>query len=1747
MTGSLDTTIAGAVRRYLEAQLRARPASRAFFRISGFGEGIYTALLDDLAARGWQLADKRLEVRSITPIAGHPERSMDARHSATWYRNNLAEGHALLLIQNRRSSDAQSLKDLYPVTELSLSHDGIDQLIDACVTRYQLSPGERKQLIDFVRRLSRVAYAPQLRDLAEFLAAVDATLCGRPGTTVAEAIAHALPHFGLFRCHELAGLLSNARGDKLIRQLRAAARLGDEVLDERARADYLRRLEGATLDDDTALGGLSAERKRELIGRFIEGQLRDNRTELLEVLQIDWREIQNVITAKSRVKREEKLARVADKLAELVESRDLDSEEAREVLGDLRAGTAPDGDTIDQLLAEAGDSLAKSLRHELQRLVKPRSRKHSDFLVGLAALAVELLQPRQGELEAGTQLRVNAALGGVSQARHLPEAVTAFRALYGGVEQALPEIGWQLAPLWAELDARARASAEEDEEAERERVIRVDIPFRVVVAAPGGAELARAELVWQYRSDSPAAATALTLAAEQALLERGDFGPLFGGQGGLRVPVYNSCPRTDEIGDLDLRRPIQSLGAWYERPSDLRAIVDEQLQGRSRPQSRAALDQALAQLEQAWAAFVAAASSAGLLAADIGGLLGAYEELLRTAIGQFQTGQEISSGYKAINQAWVIGPPSFEGWAVVPLLHPLKLLWWRERARYISGLVRQLLDPRAATSIVDEPRYRRELAVTYGSSGFPPVLALPPGEGRPAERFLPVEEADGYELFFRESERAEAFGLDTDLLAEDENEIAAQRAVEGITAVVQDYIETYPFVRDGIEIVLFECRNGALPGLLIERLTLASARRGWKVRVNAVVHTSDRGAPLFRRVSEWVRAERPQTDRGGQEYFPPVTIKVLECFHDELLRMREDTDIVILADVLADRGQSVYSEIDPDAEGDVALDGYLPTYRAQQEPFQQGDVYRRLLLSPPQQPALSRLFLLAQHAAMGRKPVHASETARFYRELTLDEWEQVIGSLHDRFNWVVCYDPTIDRFLMESAFPDKVQIIRYSLGLGSKRQHNLTVSSSHKAQTIVERRLAARLAQMLRQATPEFLIQVARRLVAEAKQISGDIVLRAAGPGAFLNELIGLVSAKFETERHYRASNPNALTAWILLDDFEHWFGGGKFPDLLFVAIARGVGGELRLHAEILEAKCVGQGSFDVEAHDAQEQVRRGVSRLGRAFASGAAHLDALYWYDQLYRAVTGNIHLAIEQEELWALFRDRLYHGAFTLELSGHTWALCYDGQAGIAGGPETRAFEKPAADLPDVPLWAHHYGRNELCQSLRALIEAREGLSATPEMWAPAPEQPAPAEQAEDVSGHEPYPWPSGSAGENDTASDTPRSTVPPASIEGVVAPPTPGAGAPAPTHEDPEQQWLADKARELERALRQRGVQILPIDPAQADVGPSIVRFKLRLRPNESLKKIQGVAEDLARDLALASTPIIDNVLRTNFVGVDIPRERAQVIELRPLLDGLSAPGPAELPIVIGVTPDGALVVEDLSEFPHLLVAGATNSGKSVFLRSMLLSLMTQYPAGRLELLVVDPKRTDVTFFNGVPYLRGGKVIIDRSEARDALLELVRSEMPRRQDLIANRSMKVKLFNQRYPDEALPPIVALIDEYALLVSMMDKKERESFEQDLMILAAAARSVGIHLVLATQRPSADIVTSTLKANLDARIAFRVASNTNSRVVLDTTGAENLLGRGDMLFRRPSGEIVRLQAPFMDEEQMQAYLAALVGPGASR
>jgi hypothetical protein len=382
------------------------------------------------------------------------------------------------------------------------------------------------------------------------------------------------------------------------------------------------------------------------------------------------------------------------------------------------------------------------------------------------------------------------------------EALLAFHTLYGGIETAMPGIRWELDDLWRQAQQAVPEEAEEEAEGEREKVIKVNLPFRVTLTDSQGQTLDSADLIWHYRSDSPAAATLAHLQAEaQRLAGEQGGGPLFQMVAPrLRIPIYNTCPAPNEVSDLDLSRPLSSLGAWYReateygrkifRPS-LGAGLREALQRVARKESQNAIDAVLTRMEEAWAAFVQTASERGLLAADLDGLLAAYDALLTTAAEHLQQGQEVLYGFRWLVQAWMVGPETFDEWAVMPLLHPLKLHWHRARARRFAGFLNALLSDTEPAPVVDVRRFRQELTFTYSSAGYPALVALPGKDRRPTY-FLPVHEMHGYELFHQEGLAGLAYGLDPDLVSEDESEQAAEVASVELTRVVQDYIETYP-------------------------------------------------------------------------------------------------------------------------------------------------------------------------------------------------------------------------------------------------------------------------------------------------------------------------------------------------------------------------------------------------------------------------------------------------------------------------------------------------------------------------------------------------------------------------------------------------------------------------------------------------------------------------------------------------------------------------------------------------------------------------------------------------------------------------------------------------------------------------------------------------------------------------------------------------------------------------------------------
>lgn len=797
------------------------------------------------------------------------------------------------------------------------------------------------------------------------------------------------------------------------------------------------------------------------------------------------------------------------------------------------------------------------------------------------------------------------------------------------------------------------------------------------------------------------------------------------------------------------------------------------------------------------------------------------------------------------------------------------------------------------------------------------------------------------------------------------------------------------------------------------------------------------------------------------------------------------------------------------------LPGYLELMRNEKNILEH---YRKKLILGSdcslRQPALLRYFYNSQQAAKENERISLSQAVSLRQRVTLEQWEQELKDLHRHFNWVICYDTTIDRFLLEDSFPNTVEVIRYSLGLGPKQRHNLTVSASDRTRKIVVRRLTHRLTDLLHNAPDQFREQVAAHLVDKARQISGDIVLRAAGPGVFLNELIGLIAAKWETERRFLRRHPGALIAWIYLDDFVHWFHA-KQPDLLFVAILPEADGGLILHLEVIETKCVGKANFAVEARDAQKQVAAGINRLAAAWQPGDNHLDARYWYDQLYQAVVGNLALETHQMRVWETLRHRLPEGKYTLEMSGHVWAFCYERSSGINGDRQEGENDIKAPDASHLAHRYHHYSRSGLRTLLRQLVEAGDEpiTVADPHIWGPDFDPPS-----EPVVPEPPV-------------LETTAEPLLPISI----ALEKPAVDEQLPSGID--RSWLEQMGQDVNRVLRDYDIQAFPVDANKADIGPSVIRFKAQLRAGEKLARLQKIAEDLARGLRLESVPLIDNIPGTHFVGIDLPRPEPDIIRLLPALSELPEPEIGQLWYLLGKSPGGQIKVVDLTTPPHLLVAGSTGSGKTIFLYTLAVSLMHQFGPEQLSLLLIDPKQTDFIYFEGLPHLIGGQVLIEPEEAIIALQELTESYLPERtRQLRQARSRDIKDYNRRHPLEVMKPVVVIIDEYADLVQILDKTDRQGFERSLSRLAQRARNVGIHLVIATQRPSADIVTSRLKTNLPARIAFRLPSYHDSMTVLDQPGAEKLIGRGDMLFLR-DGNLERLQGFFISPDELEDFL----------
>jgi S-DNA-T family DNA segregation ATPase FtsK/SpoIIIE len=349
-------------------------------------------------------------------------------------------------------------------------------------------------------------------------------------------------------------------------------------------------------------------------------------------------------------------------------------------------------------------------------------------------------------------------------------------------------------------------------------------------------------------------------------------------------------------------------------------------------------------------------------------------------------------------------------------------------------------------------------------------------------------------------------------------------------------------------------------------------------------------------------------------------------------------------------------------------------------------------------------------------------------------------------------------------------------------------------------------------------------------------------------------------------------------------------------------------------------------------------------------------------------------------------------------------------------------------------------------------------------------------------------------------------------------------------------------IEKTLESFGITARVVE---VNLGPAVTQYALEVALGTKLSKITALERDLALALAAPTGTIRIEapIPGRSLVGIELPNKSPEFVPLKKMLQSPEMRDKdSKLAVALGLDVSGKPIVADIGRMPHVLIAGQTGSGKSVCMNAFLSTFLFRAAPAEVKMILVDPKRVELTHYNGIPHLLT-PVIVEPEKVVSAL-KWIQTEMDRRYKLFAQAGARnIDLYNEMSGFQALPYIVLIIDELADIMLFSPVEVEDAITR----IAQMSRATGIHMILATQRPSVDVITGLIKANIPCRIAFAVASQVDSRVILDTQGAEKLLGRGDMLFLPPEqAKPIRIQGAFVSDKETNALVSFLKNQGVS-
>jgi S-DNA-T family DNA segregation ATPase FtsK/SpoIIIE len=1364
-----------------------------------------------------------------------------------------------------------------------------------------------------------------------------------------------------------------------------------------------------------------------------------------------------------------------------------------------------------------------------------------DFVSGLAQCLQSLFDQDQQSSE--RKLRITADKRNPRDLRELNrDAGLFFSFRYRGFKELVGRaVSWDVGKLFdfPELDDIWRAATKPHwNRSVAKQALQIRFFFELDVKLSNGTEENYAkQLVWKFNPNAISSELFhdWTRLAKHPLVRCTAIRELVSGKGRFQSIDLRNVRTLLPTYDNDRG----SLVAVYEREQDLRTIWSQRLreaetQQRINSSDAAKLQVLFENFTRQYTAAVAGFAEQGLASPALTEQLTAYTDLL-IALCRLAKGDRNREAL--LKPLLEIGAVPVEGGPVASIAapwHPLRMTAMAKKALQIAGLLKHLL---TAEQIFfgDTKLYFEELAAELDHPYYPELI-LGWRETKPELLALSDHHLD-YSLH-------EPPTAQQDLYA-DTNENPSGSAVR-IIEILKRYLALHPHEQANLSVVLYNCDSARLPQAIVNKIqevhdddedlrcqVILRHRDGGKLRdlYEQIIAGSDADADSFV-ASEATRDFMARLRIGimADEAPPPEAAD------------GPPTDVVFLQDVIARHAKLEWY---PESAAPLPWEEWVPPRWSRRRPAAADDLKSVVYLCCPVAStegwnyltALTTFFKGDWDGIEARRTIPA-------RQLDFNDptTAQIFKEIHNLGNWVVNYDELLDR---RQLINQHVKIIRYKQ---TDTQGRNMLISSNASTALLHRMVQQRLRDLSLGLRDEDLAVLAKRFMDDANVVSGDLVLRAAKRGRNASELMGVVLSRYLIHREL---GPERHFGWYFLDDYANWLGQKEeqIADILALSPEIDAAGRHRLAVVISESKYIDSSSLSAKRKESQKQLRQTIDRIGKAIFGDPGRLDRDIWLSRFSDLVLNGIHFPANAPLDLAGLRRSIRDGGCDIYLRGYSHVFV----SGPTDCPECSDFVAVAecedsfqevfsrAKLRDLIL--HYWNATDPAQTRRTnagediwteVAYRRPSDRITTIVKTPkSGDQPPP----ESGSASPPAVPPKAPAPMAPTSSDTTATdeTKPPTGIPATRPLVTPNLSMNTDSEED--RAWLKEVESKTKGALQQFQLQ--------SKLVASV------LTPNSALLKFQGTAQ-LTVELVLRRRSEFLTTHGLNLVSVRaepglvtlaVARRNRRILTLHEAWSQWqpeTTNGNQEL--LVGVKEDDGslLLYSPKKHAPHALIAGSTNSGKSVLMQNIILSIAATNTPNQAKILLIDPKLgVDYFAFEGLPHLQQGLI----TEQADAILALNRlvEEMDRRYAVLRQNRVNNIFDLLKKPDATeKPPVLWVIhDEFAEW--MMTENYKSAVENVVSRLGVKARAAGIFLIFAAQRPDSGVMPMQLRANLGNRLVLRVDSEGTSEIALGEKGAERLLGKGHLAAKLEGEASIQLaQVPFISEAELAAIITKI-------